>query len=70
MPERPMTPGELAERWNTTTDALAQMRYRGTGPVFTRIGARKIRYLLADVLAYEGAQRSTRTDVRAEPVSA
>jgi hypothetical protein len=55
-------PKLLAERWDTTEGALAQQRYKGTGPVFIRVGKRTVLYRLADVLAYEEAQRFTRTD--------
>ena len=59
-----LTPQDLADRWTTTTGALAQQRYRGDSVPFVRIGKRTIRYRLADVLAYEEAQRFTRTDRR------
>jgi hypothetical protein len=62
-----LTPQHLAERWGVTVQALAQLRYRGTGPTFIRLGSKSIRYRLADVEAYEAAQRFTRTD---EPVGA
>lgn len=59
-----LTPQALAERWGTTPAALSQLRYRGTGPTFIRVGAKTIRYRLVDVLSYEEAQRFTRTDTR------
>lgn len=59
-----LTPQQLADRWHTTTGSLAQQRYRGVGPTFTRIGSRTIRYAMSDVLAYEEAQRYSRTDTK------
>jgi hypothetical protein len=48
---------ELARRWGTTTGALAQLRYRGTGPEFVRIPGVGIRYALDVVERYERAGR-------------
>lgn len=64
-----LTPQQLGDRLGMTPAALANLRYRGDGPVFMRIGRRTIRYRLADVLAYEEAQRFSRTDTHA-PVGA
>ncbi len=47
-----LTPADLAARWQTTTGALADERYRGVGPSYLKLGAR-VRYRLADVEAYE-----------------
>lgn len=58
-----MTPEELAERWDMSVQALSQLRYRGTGPKFVRIGAKSIRYRVTDVDAYEQGQTYQRTDV-------
>lgn len=60
-----ITPQQLADRWGMTTGALAQQRFRGDGPVFVRVSARAVRYRLADVEAYEFAQRYSRTDTKA-----
>lgn len=57
-----LTPDQLAERWGVTRQALAQMRYRGTGPAFVKIGARRVLYRPQDVLAFEESQVRTRTD--------
>jgi hypothetical protein len=68
VPDEILTPKALAERWGTTTGALAQQRYKGNGPVFVRLGGDKrgtVRYRLADVKAYELAQRYSRTDTKA-----
>ena len=44
---------KLAQRWGTTTGALAQLRYRGTGPHFVRIPGVGIRYPLDMIERYE-----------------
>lgn len=59
-----ITPKQLGDRWGKSVEALAQMRYLGTGPRFVRVSARTIRYRLADVEAYEQAQTFQRTDSR------
>lgn len=56
-----LTPAQLGERWHKSTAALAQMRYRGDGPVYTKIG-RSVFYDLDDILAFEESQKRTRTD--------
>lgn len=62
-PVRPLaTPEEVAEYLGVSTQALAQMRWLGTGPVFTRVTPRTIRYRWADIEAYELANRRNRTD--------
>jgi hypothetical protein len=53
---------ELAQRWDTSTGRLANMRSAGTGPKFVRIGT-SIRYRLSDIDAYETANT-------VEPISA
>ena len=47
-----LKPAQLAYRWNTTEAALSQLRYRGVGPAFFRIG-RSIRYPQAWIEEYE-----------------
>jgi predicted DNA-binding transcriptional regulator AlpA len=42
------TPAEVAEALHTTTASLAQMRYRGHGPKFVRLG-RRVLYRWVDV---------------------
>lgn len=56
-----LTPDQLAERWGKTRQALAQMRYRGNGPCFVKIG-KSILYRVGDVLEFEASQIRTRTD--------
>ena len=58
------TPEEYAEYRATTTRALADERYRGTGPRFIRYG-RAIRYRWTDIHAYEEANTFERSDQEA-----
>ncbi|CPT68775.1 Uncharacterised protein [Mycobacteroides abscessus subsp. abscessus] len=46
------SPSEVAAVLHTTEAGLAQMRYRGTGPKFCRVGGRKVVYRWSDVRAY------------------
>lgn len=53
---RPVTylrSAELARRWGTTLGALANLRYRGTGPDYVRIPGVGIRYALDVIQRYE-----------------
>lgn len=54
------TPEELAKRYDTTTMNLANLRYRGTGPRFFKLG-RRVYYRAEDVHAYENAAIQERT---------
>lgn len=56
------TPRQVADYLHTTVASLAQMRYRGTGPKFVRVGPRKVLYRWADVHAYLDANTCQRTD--------
>ncbi len=51
-----LTPAQLAERWSVQVGSLANMRSQGRGPGYLRLGA-SVRYLLADIEAYEQANR-------------
>ncbi len=57
------TPEQLADRWHTTQESLAQDRYRGTGPKFLKRG-RRILYQWAEILEWEAAHTISRTDER------
>lgn len=46
------TPPQVAESLHITTQSLAQMRYRGTGPKFIKAGPRKVLYRWSDVNAW------------------
>lgn len=54
-------PAEVAPALGTTEAGLAQMRYRGTGPKFCKVG-RKVIYRWSDVRAYLDANTCQRTD--------
>lgn len=60
-PTTTATPAEVAPVLHTTTSGLAQMRYRGTGPKFIKVGKRVI-YRWADVHAYLDENTMQRTD--------
>lgn len=55
-------PQQVAQVLGTTEAGLAQMRYRGTGPKFCRVGGRKVIYRWSDVRAYLDANTLQRTD--------
>ncbi len=59
------TPAQVAEALHTTEAGLAQMRYRGDGPIFIRAGRRRVLYLWSDVERWIEESRHVRTD---EPV--
>lgn len=56
------TPKEVAHYLHTTTAGLAQLRYRGVGPKFIKVGPRKVIYRWTDVHAYLEANTMQRTD--------
>lgn len=63
-------PEQVAAVLGTTTAGLAQMRYRGTGPKFVRVGGPRrgrILYRWSDVRAYLDANTLQRTD---DPITA
>jgi hypothetical protein len=51
-------PPLVAKALGTTVNGLSQMRYRGTGPAYTRVGGR-IRYRWSDVARYLAEQTVT-----------
>ncbi len=54
----------LVAEWLATSEAgLAQMRYRGTGPKFVKVG-KKVLYRRSDVAAYLDENTCQRTDDR------
>jgi hypothetical protein len=57
------TPVEVAEYLRTTTAALAQDRYKGTGPKFIKRG-RRVLYRWSDVLEWLDRNTIKRTDER------
>lgn len=56
------TAKEVAAYLHTTEAGLAQLRYRGTGPQFCKVGPRKVIYRWSDVHAYLDANTCQRTD--------
>ena len=58
--ERALTTCQAGELIGLATITLAQMRARGDGPRFFRVGKRTIRYRLGDVLAYRDARSAGR----------
>lgn len=56
------TPAQVAQVLGTTEPGLAQLRYRGTGPKFIRVGGRRVLYRWSDVRAYLDANTCQRTD--------
>lgn len=61
MLERSATPKEVAGVLRTTEERLAQLRYRGDGPRFFRVG-RRVLYRWVDVEQYIANSLRTRTD--------
>lgn len=55
------TPRQVAQALYTTEAGLAQMRFRGTGPKFCKVG-RRVLYRWSDVRAYLDANTMQRTD--------
>lgn len=55
--ERPISAAELADWLGTTTENVSQMRYRGIGPKFVKIG-RRVYYMPAAV--HEWLESNTR----------
>lgn len=53
---------EVAAYLHTSEAGLAQLRYRGQGPKFIKVGPRKVIYRWADVKAYLDANTLQRTD--------
>ncbi len=56
------TPAEVAEALHTTPASLAQMRYRGDGPKFVRVGRRRVLYRWSDIEEFIANSLHTRTD--------
>jgi hypothetical protein len=56
------TPAQVATALHTTPASLAQMRYRGDGPRFVRVGRRRVLYRWVDVERYINESLHVRTD--------
>lgn len=55
-------PSQVAQALGTTEAGLAQMRYRGTGPKFIKVGNKKVLYRWSDIRNYLNANTIQRTD--------
>ena len=60
-PDDTALPCDVAPVLHTTEGGLAQMRYRGNGPKFIKVGGRVL-YRWSDINAYLDANTMTRTD--------
>lgn len=69
-PEQLLETKVIAEYMGTTPQNLAQMRYRGTGPRFIKLGVRSVRYRWSDVEAWLEANTLTQSDQDHEPKTA
>lgn len=59
-----LTPAEVSEWTGLTIGALAQLRYKGTGPKFVKMTPRTVRYFRADVQRWlEDSVRSSTAEV-------
>ncbi|PPJ24153.1 DNA-binding protein [Nocardia nova] len=54
-PDRWLTRSQVADRLQVPVKTLAQWAYQGRGPRFRRMG-KHVRYLLADLIAWEQTQ--------------
>lgn len=56
---------EMKNRFPGTTDQTwAAKRHKGTGPVFVRLGGRKVYYRVEDIEAWISGNRFSRTDTQ------
>jgi hypothetical protein len=62
MTQETATAKEVAAYLHTTEAGLAQLRYRGMGPKFIKIGPRKVIYRWSDIREYLDANTMQRTD--------
>lgn len=69
-PEPLLESSVIADLLGTTPQNLAQMRYRGTGPKFIKLGARSVRYRWSDVEAWIDSNTLTQSDQDYEPKTA
>lgn len=62
----PLIPAsKMKDRFPGTTDqSWASMRHKGTGPVFVRLGGRKVYYRVEDIDAWIAGNRFSRTDTQ------
>ncbi len=56
------SPADVAKYLGISVAALAQQRFKGTGPRFVKINGRSVRYRWSDVVAWLDGQTFERTD--------
>lgn len=61
-----LTPQETADLLRTNTASLADLRYRGGGPTYIKIG-RLVRYRRRDLESFMDSQAHSRTDKLVSP---
>ena len=59
-----LTPEQLAARWSCGVHTLKNWRYRGSGPVYEKLG-KLVLYPIAEVEAFEAKRRMAATSVPA-----
>jgi len=69
-PEPLLESNVIADLLGTTPQNLAQLRYRGTGPKFIKLGHRAVRYRWSDVEAWIESNTLTQSDQDFEPKTA
>jgi excisionase family DNA binding protein len=60
--QEPLTPAETAKLLRISQDQLQKLRSAGTGPAYSRIGHRTVRYERSNVIAWLRQQASSRPD--------
>lgn len=65
-----LTTAEAAERLGVSANYLYKLRLKGCGPVFVKMGTKKVLYDLADLNSWVAARRRTSTSQSAEMVAA
>lgn len=66
-PEPLLESNVIADLLGTTPQNLAQLRYRGTGPKFVKLGHRAVRYRWSDVEAWIESNTLTQSDQDFQP---
>jgi predicted DNA-binding transcriptional regulator AlpA len=65
---RVISEAEAAARLSLSRRALQEYRLRGTGPVFVRLGERRIGYSISDLDTWVNSRRATSTSAPEELV--
>ena len=55
--DAPLTPEQLAERWNQSEKTLANQRAAGIGPDYIRVSPRRVVYPMDAIRAWEESRR-------------